>query len=237
MFTGIVETIGTVVEYIEVDESDVGGYGSSIVITDCDIILEDAHLGDSISVNGTCVTITDFDKQKFKVGVAPETIRRTNLSRLGPGSKVNLERAVAGHVRFGGHFVQGHVDTTAEILSITPDGNAFTFWFRPKDADVLRFVVEKGFITVDGASLTVIDVDEQDKKAFSVMLISYTQQKIVTASKKVGDTVNIEVDLMGKLLEKQVTLQIENQLKGQLGGSLHDYISKIVDSKLSQLTQ
>ncbi|KAK9328695.1 hypothetical protein V1520DRAFT_386458 [Lipomyces starkeyi] len=235
MFTGIVEAIGTVKEFIETDTSDVGGYGSSIVITDCPLILEDAHLGDSIAVNGTCVTITDFNSIDFKVGVAPETLRRTNLGDLRPGHKVNLERAVAGHVRFGGHFVQGHIDTTATILSITPDGNAKTFWFQPLDSSVLRFIVEKGFIAVDGASLTVIDVDETVRKAFSVMLISYTQEKIVTSKKQVGDSVNIEVDLMGKLLEKQVTLQIENQLKGQLNSTLGGLVEKIVDNKLRQL--
>ncbi|KAK9467512.1 hypothetical protein V1512DRAFT_261362 [Lipomyces arxii] len=235
MFTGIVETIGTIKEYIERDTSDVGGYGSSLVITDCQLILSDAHLGDSIAVNGTCVTVTDFNSTEFKVGVAPETIRRTNLCELRPGNKVNLERAVAGHVRFGGHFVQGHIDTTATIVSITPDGNALTFWFQPKDESVLRFIVEKGFIAVDGASLTVIDVDDVNRKAFSVMLISYTQEKIVTAKKPVGATVNIEVDLMGKLLEKQVTLQIENQLKGQLSETLGGYIEKMVDSKLKQM--
>ncbi|KAK9370712.1 hypothetical protein V1509DRAFT_616614 [Lipomyces kononenkoae] len=235
MFTGIVETIGVVKEFIETDTSDVGGYGSSIVITDCPLILEDAHLGDSIAVNGTCVTITDFNSKDFKVGVAPETLRRTNLGGLRPGDKVNLERAVAGHVRFGGHFVQGHIDTTATILSITPDGNALTFWFQPRDSSVLRFIVEKGFIAVDGASLTVIDVDETDRKAFSVMLISYTQEKIITSKKQVGDTVNIEVDLMGKLLEKQVTLQIENQLKGQLNSTMTGLVEKIVDSKLKEL--
>ncbi|KAK9361290.1 hypothetical protein V1504DRAFT_491347 [Lipomyces starkeyi] len=235
MFTGIVEAIGTVKEFIETDASDVGGYGSSIVITDCPLILEDAHLGDSIAVNGTCVTITDFNSTDFKVGVAPETLRRTNLGDLRPGHKVNLERAVAGHVRFGGHFVQGHIDTTATILSITPDGNAKTFWFQPLDSSVLRFIVEKGFIAVDGASLTVIDVDETVRKAFSVMLISYTQEKIVTSKKQVGDSVNIEVDLMGKLLEKQVTLQIENQLKGQLNSTLGGLVEKIVDSKLRLL--
>ncbi|KAK7205502.1 hypothetical protein BZA70DRAFT_278282 [Myxozyma melibiosi] len=235
MFTGIVEMIGEVKEFIEQDTSDVGGYGSSIVITKCELILSDVHLGDSIAVNGTCVTVTDFNSTDFKVGVAPETLRRTNLGELRPGDKVNLERAVAGHVRFGGHFVQGHIDTTAEILSITPDGNAKTFWFQPKDSEILRFVVEKGFIAVDGASLTVIDVDEEVRKGFSVMLISYTQEKIVTASKPVGATVNIEVDLMGKLLEKQVTRQIDNQLKGQLNNTLGSMIDKAIDERMKHI--
>lgn len=181
------------------------------------------------------MTVTDFNSTDFKVGVAPETLRRTNLGELRPGDKVNLERAVAGHVRFGGHFVQGHIDTTAEIMSITPDGNAKTFWFKPKDSSILRFVVEKGFIAVDGASLTVIDVDEEVQKAFSVMLISYTQEKIVTASKPVGATVNIEVDLMGKLLEKQVTRQIDNLFKGQLNNTLGDLVDKAVGDRLKNI--
>ncbi|KAK9470215.1 uncharacterized protein V1510DRAFT_423731 [Dipodascopsis tothii] len=232
MFTGIVEHMGTVSEFIETDTTDVGGYGSSIVITDVGPILEDAHLGDSIAVNGTCVTITQFDSTSFKVGVAPETLRRTNLGELVPGKKVNLERAVAGHVRFGGHFVQGHIDTTAEIISITPDGNAKTFYFSPKNPEIMRYIVEKGFICVDGASLTVIDADDANNR-FSVMLISYTQEKIVTATKTVGETVNVEVDLMGKLLEKQVTLQIEKQLSSSSGSILGDMVEKIVESKLN----
>ncbi|KAK9451248.1 uncharacterized protein V1518DRAFT_408054 [Limtongia smithiae] len=235
MFTGIVETTGAVKEFIEQDTSDVGGYGSSIVITDCGLILSDIHLGDSISVNGTCVTVTAFSAEDFKVGIAPETIRRTNLALLRPGDRVNLERAVAGHVRFGGHFVQGHVDTTATILSVTPDGNAKTFWFQPRDESVLRFIVEKGFIAVDGASLTVIDVDDTVRKAFSVMLISYTQEIIVTAKKVPGDTVNVEVDLMGKLLEKQVTRQVENLLKGQMNDVLTKMVGDAVDDRIKRL--
>ncbi|KAK9455566.1 hypothetical protein V1511DRAFT_498124 [Dipodascopsis uninucleata] len=231
MFTGIVEAIGTIKELIEVD----GENGSSLVITDCDLILEDAHLGDSIAVNGTCLTITEFDSTTFKVGVSPESLRRTNLGLLKSGDKVNLERAVASHVRFGGHFVQGHIDTTAEILSVTPDGEALTFWFKPKDPSLLRFIVEKGFIAIDGASLTVIDVDDNDKQAFSIMLISYTQDKIVTAKKHPGDTVNIEVDLMGKLLEKQVILQIDKQLSQQGATMFEDMIGKMIDTKLKAL--
>ncbi|KAK9461532.1 uncharacterized protein V1516DRAFT_672282 [Lipomyces oligophaga] len=234
MFTGIVETMGSVKEFLENDPSDIGGYGSTMVIENASEILGDVHLGDSIAVNGVCLTVTDFSSNSFKVGVAPETLRRTNLGGLNPGDKVNLERAVAGHVRFGGHFVQGHIDTTAEILSVTPDGNAKTFWFKPRDSSLLRFIVEKGFIAVDGASLTVIDVDEEVKMGFSVMLISYTQEKIVTASKIVGETVNIEVDLMGKLLEKQVTRQIDNQLAHELDSKMQSMVEKAVASYMKK---
>lgn len=148
--------------------------------------------------SGTCLTVTTFDNDSFKVGVAPETLRRTNLGSLTVGSHVNLERAVAGNVRFGGHFVQGHVDTIATIVSKTPDGNAVTFRFQPRDKDVLMYIVEKGYVTVDGASLTVIAVTDD---WFEVMLVAYTQEKIVTAGKPVGGEVNIEVDMTGKYIE------------------------------------
>lgn len=111
---------------------------------------------------------------------------------------MNLERAVAGHVRFGGHFVQGHVDTTASIVSITPDGNALTFRFAPADVAVLGYIVEKGYVTVDGASLTVVAVDAT---SFDVMLVAYTQDAIVTARKAPGELVNVEVDMTGKYIE------------------------------------
>ena len=167
--------------------------GTTLTISDAAEILTDVHLGDSISVNGTCLTVTSFETSSFKVGVAPETLRRTNLGSLKQNSKVNLERAVSASTRMGGHFVQGHVDTTATILKVEPDGNALTLRFQPKDRSVLNYVVEKGFITLDGASLTVTKVDDLEGW-WEVMLIAYTQEKVVTASKKAGDDVNVEVD-------------------------------------------
>lgn len=142
------------------------------------------------------------------MGVAPETLRVTNLGSLARESRVNLERAVRADTRMGGHFVQGHVDTTATIASVVPDGNALTFRFRPKDRDLLRYVVYKGFITIDGASLTVTRVDDGDGW-WEVMLISYTQEKVVTAAKKEGDTVNVEVDMMAKYAEKSLSAYFE----------------------------
>lgn len=140
--------------------------------------------------------MTSFDASSFKVGVAPETLRRTNLGSLKQHSKVNLERAVLASTRMGGHFVQGHVDTVATILSVTPDGNALTFRLQPRDREVLRYVVEKGYVTLDGASLTITKVDDVEGW-WEVMLISYTQEKIVTAAKKAGEEVNVEVDQIG----------------------------------------
>lgn len=201
-----------------------------MTIIDSDLILSDVHLGDSIAVNGVCLTVTEFDSQSFKIGVAPETLRRTNLGTLVAGQCVNLERAVAGHVRFGGHFVQGHVDTIATIVGKVPDGNAVTFTFKLRDPRYMVYIVEKGFIAVDGASLTVTAVDDA-AATFSVMMIAYTQGKVVTANKNIGDEINVEVDLMGKLVEKQVSSQIEKLLAGE-GSGLSALIEKAVAAKL-----
>lgn len=185
MFTGLIETIGTVAGYVGQDNSSSGGNGVSITITDCSPILEDVHLGDSISTNGVCLTVTDFDAAKtlFKVGVAPETLRKTNLGSLSKGSKVNLERAVTSDVRLGGHVVQGHVDTIAKVVGKKPDGNAITFTFELRDKEFINYVVHKGFIAVDGTSLTVTSVDDS-KAQFSIMLISYSQEKVILAKRK-----------------------------------------------------
>lgn len=177
------------------------------------------------------MTVTEFDKNTFKVGIAPETLRRTNLGLIKAGDHVNLERAVAGHVRFGGHFVQGHVDTVAEIVKKSQDENAIDFTFKLRDPQYMLYIVEKGFISVDGASLTVTAVDDENA-TFSIMMIAYTQEKVVTAAKNVGDFVNVEVDLMGKLVEKQLNFQIERQISS--GKSLKNLVEKIVDDKLSK---
>ncbi len=173
------------------------------------------------------MTVTHLDSSSFKVGVAPETLRRTNLGSLKQGSHVNLERAVSAGTRMGGHFVQGHVDTIATILSVTPDGNALTFRFQPRDPAVLRYIVEKGYVTIDGASLTVTKVEDGPEGWWEVMLIAYTQEKIVTAAKKAGEEVNVEVDQVGKYVEKSVA--------GYFGGDfaiLEKMVNKLVDEKL-----
>lgn len=146
---------------------------------------------------------------------------------------MNLERAVSGDTRLGGHLVQGHVDTVAKILSVVPDGNALVFRFQPRDKDALKYIVEKGFITIDGASLTVTKVDDQGDGFWEVMLIAYTQEKIVTASKKEGDYVNVEIDMVGKYVERSVNAY----LGGISGGNfavLEKMVGKIVEEKLSR---
>ncbi|KAL0936558.1 riboflavin synthase [Colletotrichum truncatum] len=220
MFTGIVEDIGVVSELNPNDET--GGTSLTISLPETSSLLSDCHLGDSIAINGVCLTVTQFETSppSFKVGVAPETLRITNLGSLAKDSRVNLERAVRADTRMGGHFVQGHVDTTAAILAVTPDGNALTFRFAPRDASVLRYVVYKGYVALDGTSLTVTKVNDEEGW-WEVMLISYTQEKVVVAAKKPGDTVNVEVDMMAKYAEKS--------LAGYLGGSGGVPLEKMVE--------
>ncbi|KAG0242275.1 Riboflavin synthase alpha chain [Actinomortierella wolfii] len=232
MFTGIVEIMGRVTDVSPLDSTESGGGGFSITIGEAADILGDCHLGDSIAVNGTCLTVTEFDANSFKVGVAPETLRKTNLGSLKVGHQVNLERAMNAHTRFGGHMVQGHVDGTCKIFSRTDDGNAITFVFQvpEKYAELMTYIVPKGFISLDGTSLTVIDVDD-DARTFSIMMIAYTQTKVVMPQKAVGDDVNFEVDMMGKYTGKGVEAMIKRYLNGEEGEAI---IAKAVDRILAK---
>ncbi len=232
MFTGIVEHIGTVQEFLQLDTSESGGNGVSLTISNATPILGDCHIGDSIAINGTCLTVTEFNKDTFKVGLAPETLRRTNLGDLTVGDKVNLERAVGGDVRFGGHYVQGHVDTTAKIAKVEKDGNALNYTFQISDLAYINYIVEKGFIAIDGTSLTITHVDHS-LGTFGISMIEHTQKNVVMTLKKIGDLVNIEVDLTGKLIEKQVELQLNSQIqneKSPLVSLIHSIIEKKLDT-------
>lgn len=186
--------------------------GFSMTIT-AKTVLQDVHLGDSIAVNGTCLTVTDFDmgQLEFTVGLAPETLRKTSLVELGTGSKVNLERAVGPTGRMGGHFVQGHVDGTGEIVSMDPEGDSLWVKVRTKE-EILKFIVPKGFIAVDGTSLTVVDVNDEEAW-FSFMLVAYTQQKVVIPLKQVGQKVNLEVDILGKYVERLLSSGFVESIK------------------------
>ncbi|KAL2161546.1 hypothetical protein VTH06DRAFT_8108 [Thermothelomyces fergusii] len=226
MFTGIVEEMGTVAELNPSDAT--GGTSLTITLPPTSALLSDAHLGDSIAVNGVCLTVTSFTAAppSFTVGIAPETLRRTNLGSLAAGARVNLERAVRADTRMGGHFVQGHVDTTATILARVPDGNAVVLRLAPASRDVLRYVVYKGFVALDGASLTVTRVDDR-AGWWEVMLIAYTQERIVTAAKQVGDTVNVEVDMTAKYVEKGLLAYLEGLKEGGDGGLLSKVLEGI----------
>ena len=164
------------------------------------------------------------------MGVSPETLRLTNLGSLKEGSGVNLERAVSASTRMGGHFVQGHVDTIATILKTTPDGNAITFRLQPRDKSVLRYVVKKGYVTLDGASLTVTAVDDEEGW-WEVMLIAYTQEKVVMAKKKQGEDVNVEVDMVGKYVEKSVIGYFEGSAWDG-GAMMEKMVQRMVDERL-----
>lgn len=190
MFTGIVEEIGTV----EGLSQAAGGHELRLRARK---VVEDVSLGDSIAVNGTCLTVTSFDSSGFAVGLSPETLRRTNLGELKKGARVNLERALRPTDRLGGHYVQGHVDGVGAVAERRKEGDSLTMRFEVPD-EVSRYVVEKGFIAVDGISLTVTGCGEG---WFSVALIAFTQQAVTLAEKSVGERVNLEVDIIGKYVE------------------------------------
>ncbi|KND00907.1 riboflavin synthase, alpha subunit [Spizellomyces punctatus DAOM BR117] len=241
MFTGIVETMGTIAEIVPMDTTSSGGGGFSMTIGNADVVLSDVHIGDSIAVNGVCLTVTEYNdaRTSFKVGIAPETIRKTNFGDLKTGEKVNLERAMLASTRFGGHFVQGHVDTTVRIHSITPDPpNSLIMRFtvpKPSETgniDYLRYIIPKGFISLDGTSLTVVDVDNADR-TFSVMLIAHTQQHVILPQKKPGEKVNVEVDQVGKYVEKVAVGMLQGNGEGD--SVFSEMIKKIVDDRVKQL--
>ncbi|KAI8965932.1 Lumazine-binding protein [Daldinia sp. FL1419] len=230
MFTGLVEEIGVVAELNPRDET--GGTSLTIQLPASSTLLEGALLGDSISVNGVCLTATHLSKSSagqptFKVGIAPETLRLTNLGALAKDSPVNLERAVRADTRMGGHFVQGHVDTIADVVSISPDGNALTVRLAPKSLDAMKYVVHKGYVALDGTSLTVTRVDDAEGW-FEIMLIAYTQEKVVLARKKPGDTVNLEVDVLAKYAEKSMAGHLGAQGESLVKPMLEEMVQNLV---------
>lgn len=166
-------------------------------------VLEGMQSGGSIAVNGICLTVTDFTDKAFSVDVMPETLKRTNLGQLHTGDRVNLERPLGLGGEIGGHLVQGHIDDTGRVASITPEGEAMLMRFEASP-EVMRYIVPKGFIAVDGTSLTVVD---KDATSFSVSIVGYTRQNTILADKKVSDTVNLEVDIIGKYVAEFVKPQ------------------------------
>jgi len=203
MFTGIVEEMGEVVSLETRNDMTLWdgskGKGTEMVIKG-DVVMDGAYLGCSISVNGVCLTATelDFEKNEFKVGLAPETLRRTNLGSYTPSTeqRVNLERASEIGGRNSGHFVQGHVDNVGTIIDRWTDDNSLFFKISFPE-EYMRYIVPKGFIAIDGTSLTVCDVNLEENW-FTLMLVEYTQKKIILPSKSVGGTVNVEVDVLSK---------------------------------------
>ena len=191
MFTGIVEEIGIISGIKQ-------GKNSEILTIKAKKVLEDTKIGDSIAVNGICLTVTALSSDSFTADVMHETINRSSLSKLKYGSKVNLERAMPVNGRFGGHIVSGHVDGTGTIINIKPDDNAI--WYKIQaNQQILKYIVEKGSITIDGISLTVAKVSETD---FSISAIPHTVEQTILKEKRQGDIVNIETDILAKYIEK-----------------------------------
>ncbi len=191
MFTGIIEEIGKIQRIHHSSDS-------CIFTISAKKILSDMHIGDSIAVNGTCLTVCRFNENSFSADVMPETVRRTNLNALRSGSPVNLERAMPANGRFGGHIVSGHIDGTGVIQSFTKEKNAV--WLKiSARPELLRYIVEKGSIAIDGVSLTVAEINA---KTFSVSLIPHTGEETILLTKKSGDMVNLECDILAKYIEK-----------------------------------
>lgn len=191
MFTGIIEEVGRIASIRK-------GARSSVLTIEGDKIFEDMSLGDSIAVSGVCLTVTSFKDNMFTADVMSETISRSSLGKLKVGSSVNLERAMPSKGRFGGHIVSGHIDGTGEIKETKADDNAV--WYTiSAGRQILRYIVEKGSIAIDGISLTVARVSFDD---FAVSVIPHTAKMTTLSKKHAGDIVNLECDVIGKYVER-----------------------------------
>ena len=202
MFTGIVEEVG-----------QVKAIGNGTLQIQATKVLEDVKLGDSIAVNGICLTVTGFNSHSFQADVMPETIKRTSLGELKLGSPVNLERALTLSSRLGGHIVSGHIDGTGTISDMTREDNAVWVTVQTKP-DLLKYMIEKGSIAIDGVSLTIAYVDDG---CFKVSVIPHTGEETILLKKKPGDTVNLECDLIGKYVEKLLFGKAEETQKSSGG--------------------
>jgi riboflavin synthase len=187
MFTGITEEIGRVTRA-----------GSEGLVIGAGRILQEMELGDSIAVNGACLTVAGCDKSSFSVSVMPETLKRTNLGRLRAGDGVNLERALTLGGKLGGHLVQGHVDEVGRVASVIPEGGSLVLKIEAPP-EVMRYIVAKGFIAVDGVSLTVV---ARETASFRVAIVDYTRKHTTLGERRAGDLVNLEVDIIAKYVEQ-----------------------------------
>lgn len=191
VFTGIVEATGVLVDVVDLGE------GRALVI-DAGVVAEDLPIGGSVAVNGACLTAVEVSDTRFRVEAITETLRRTNLGGLEPGQKVNLERAMPAGGRFDGHVVQGHVDGVGLVASIAPDGTGVKVSVSVAE-ELMRYIVEKGSITVDGVSLTVAGLNPG---GFDIALIPHTLEVTTFGELEVGDAVNLEVDILAKYVER-----------------------------------
>ncbi|MBD9220517.1 MAG: riboflavin synthase [Clostridiales bacterium] len=202
MFTGIVEEMGKIVRV------EKGAKSSRLTVLG-DKIFSDLKLGDSVATNGVCLTVTSFSKGIFTADVMNETLKRSNLGELRQGSMVNLERAMIANGRFGGHIVSGHIDGTGVITKIEQDDIAVWYTIRA-DRKIMKYIIEKGSVAIDGISLTIAKVTDND---FAVSLIPHTAKETVLGYKKTGDTVNLENDVVGKYIEHFLSFKEEPETK------------------------
>ncbi len=209
MFTGIVEEQG---ELLSMER----GTASAVLSIRAKKVLEQTKVGDSIAVNGVCLTVTKLASDRFYADVMAETLRRSSLGELHVGGRVNLERALAAGERMGGHIVSGHIDGTGRILSVRTEDNAV--WYRiAAEQRILRLIVEKGSVAIDGISLTVATVSSD---SFEVSVIPHTREVTTLATKKAGDTVNLENDIIGKYVERLLQTTKEDTMSSTAPGGL-----------------
>lgn len=206
IFTGIIEELG-VVKSIAINGA------SGCITIKARKVLEGTKLGDSIAVNGICLTVTSINSDGFSADVMAETVRRTSLSQVGKGDMVNLERAMTLNGRFGGHIVSGHIDGTGTITKYTKEENAIWVTIKAPE-EILDLIVEKGSICIDGISLTVATVSDRD---FQVSIIPHTAKETTLIQKKVGSLVNLENDIVGKYIKKFMENKQESQSKRESG--------------------
>ncbi|KUO95871.1 riboflavin synthase [Ferroacidibacillus organovorans] len=212
MFTGLIEEVGRI--------HQIERKGRSLLLTiAAKRVLEDAKTGDSIAVNGVCLTVTNRWNDRFTVDVVPETVARSTLQRLQPGSRVNLERALRADGRFGGHIVAGHVDAVGQIRQILPDENARVITIQAQ-SEIMRYIVEKGSIAVDGISLTVMDVSDV---SFRVSVIPHTAGESTAEDFAIGQPVNLEVDVLGKYVERLLSTKNGDMHTGLTFAKLQQY--------------
>lgn len=212
MFTGIIEEMGTV---LSVTKSSTEAH----IIINANKIFEDLKLGDSVAVNGVCLTASEIKGNTFKADVMNETFSRSSLSQLKSGNHVNLERAMAANGRFGGHIVAGHVDGTGTISEIKKDGNAVIYKITAS-SKITKYIIEKGSIAIDGISLTVIGVDSD---SFKVSIIPHTIKETVLSEKKEGSIVNLENDMIGKYVEQ---LLLNKPEENKQSGITADFLTR-----------
>lgn len=215
MFTGLVEELGKV-------KSISRGQKSVRLTINALKILTDVKLGDSIAVNGTCLTVVDYSDKFFTADVMPETVDKTVLAKLRPGDTVNLERTMRLGDRFGGHIVSGHIDGMGIISGMTKDDNAVIIRIEAGQ-EVMRYIIKKGSVAIDGISLTVVECTEE---WFTVSLIPHTASMTTLGIKKIGDPVNLETDVIGKYVEKLLGINYKDNADKANSGITLDFLGK-----------